>query len=256
MIVALLISLGCSSTAESFQLGSRTTPSTTTTESTTEPPPPIDTAPTGDTALPEVPCLPGECADVLFVIDSSRSMDDSQQQLVESTTGFFETLGGLRFHVGVVSMDLTSVFEAGALQPGLGERFFSETTPDAVAAFADAARLGIGGASSEAGIGAARLAIFEKPDTPDNEGFRREGAALHLVFVSDEDDQTDPELVADATARFGELGAQAHALVAYTFARGQRYLDLSETLGGHRADIEDGAFEVFLDEVAQRIVAP
>ncbi len=228
----------------------------------------VPTAPTGDTAtlVEPTPMDPGDamvpscespaCVDVLFVVDSSRSMDDTQQQLAQSADGFFETLGEIDFHVGATSMDVTNPWTAGTLSSALGENFLTPATPDPVAAFADMVQLGTGGASEESGIGAAYLMTFVKTQDPRNAGFRRAGSPLHLVFVSDEDDQTDEGLRQEATEAFAsEPGTRAHALVALTFTPGTRYVALAETLGGTTAALETADFEAFLDAIALAIVA-
>jgi len=253
----LMLLFACSSTAERFQLG--TPPPTATADTAATDDPSVDTAPTGDTGgiRPEA-CDAGECVDVVFVVDSSRSMTRYQSTLSKSGAGFFETIAALDYHVGAISMDVSEPGQAGILQLGLGERFVTRRTPDPDAAFADMVQIGNDARSREAGIATAHLLIFVKPDAEENVGFRREGAPLHLVFVSDEDDQSDEDIVADATEAFAGLdgGTRAHSLVAYEFTTGERYLALTQTFGGLAAPIGSTDFTDFLDEVALRIVGP
>ncbi|MEO0600052.1 MAG: hypothetical protein AAF211_01370 [Myxococcota bacterium] len=253
----LLLSLGCSSNiGERFQLG---TPLPSPTGDTGPPIPttPIDTPEPTDTGLPEPPCE-APCVDVVFVVDSSPSMDEIQMQLAQSGVGLFEALEGIDFHVGTITMDLTDPIAAGTLQRGVEARWITPETLNPVSEFASMVQLGTAGASQEAGIGAARLLIFVKADQTPNTGFRRPGAPLHLVFVSNEDDQTPDDVLTEATEAFAALpgGTRAHSLVAFDFGRGERYLTLTDTLGGVTAAIETADYAAFLDEVTLQITAP
>jgi len=250
-----LLSMGCS--PREYGINNPTVPESS--------PPDTGSPPIVDTGIDEVPvpttappCGVGECADVVFVIDTSRSMSGIQSRLATSADGFFEALDGLDYHVGTVTMDPSPPTRAGLLRAALGERFVTPDVADPEAVFAEMVQLGSGGSSREAGVGAAHLLIFTKSDAAPNVDFRRDGVPLHLIFVTDEDDQTDEERLEQAIEDFGALdgGASAHSLVAYNFSRGARYLALTETLAGHTAPIETVAFDEFLDEVALRVIGP
>lgn len=252
MVWFTLMAVGCS--PRDFQIHNRTT-SPGTSSSPTEPGPSNDTA---DETVPPPVCASDACADIVFVIDTSRSMDGIQSELAQSAAGLFEALPALDYHLGAISMDLVPASDAGVLQPGLGARFLTRQTPDPGAAFTEMVQLGSGGSSREAGIGTAYLLLFSKSDTPQNAGFRRPGVPLHLIFVSDEDDQTSDERRSEAIEGFAGLdgGAHAHSLVSYSFARGRHYLELTDLLGGYTAPIETADFGEFLDEVALSILGP
>lgn len=222
--------------------------------------PVTDSLPTLETGAPPPPpppvCSADDCADVLFIVDSSRSMDNIQARLAQSAAGFFEVLDTIDFHVGTISMDLSRAFTAGTLVEGRGTRFVSQLTPDPEGAFREMVQLGVAGSSEEQGIAAAWLMIFVKAEDSTNDGFRRAGAPLHLVFVSNEDDQSDKETVAEAQTAFGALpgGTEVHSLVAFDFQPGLRYLALTDALGGLRESIDSSDYSAFLDQLGLRVV--
>jgi hypothetical protein len=105
---------------------------------------------------------------------------------------------------------------------------------------------GTRGARDEAGLAAALLAAAPGQ----NPGFLREDARFHVVFVSDEDDQsplTVPEYVERLQTLAGENGFAAHALVGDLPAGcssgssaadpGARYLEATDSTGGFRESI-------------------
>jgi hypothetical protein len=154
--------------------------------------------------------------DVLLVVDNSNSMGDEQQALIAGLPDFIEVLenldGGLPdIHIGVVSTDVGAGPFSDASCPlngddgallvpdsrcGIttGESFLrSAPTADGRAtnfggsltdAFGCMAALGVNGCGFEQPLEAVRRAL--EPGA--NEGFRRPGALLAIVFLTDEDD--------------------------------------------------------------------
>ncbi len=129
----------------------------------------------------------GTRADLLFVVDDSPGMDheallDGAQALADALDGH-----GLDWHVGVVSTD---VAELGVLRgpPAWVHADHEAPGPALEAAF----DVGDDGSEIEQGLHQALLAL--SPPTVDgvNAGFLRDEALLHLVFVSDEDDSSEP----------------------------------------------------------------
>jgi hypothetical protein len=127
--------------------------------------------------------------DVLWVIDNTPSMIEEQSALSSAIGEFSSRLdqAGLAWQVGVVHTDITSN-AAGVLQgqpwiitPGLA---------DPATTLAEAASVGTLGQPPEAGLGAAYLALTDPLASDENRGFRREDAALHVVVVSDGDDDS------------------------------------------------------------------
>lgn len=181
--------------------------------------------------------------DILFVIDGTGSMAEEQANLGTASTVFIERLQtlGLRFQIGVISSDL---LDAGALQ---GRPWIITATANApVAALTEALQVGTDHLSPSAGFEAALLAL--SADNYANIGFRRSDAALHVIFVSDADDESasDQETVfidwmqseaqrtghtVRASALAGDLpsgcaGAGGQALP------GHRYAAVVDALGG------------------------
>lgn len=129
-------------------------------------------------------------ADLLLVIDDTASMAQEQLSLASHFAGLLDELDAqqVSWHLGVVSTDMHGP-EAGWLR---GSPWI--LTPDVAdrdAVFADTVQVGTGGLGPEAGLAAAVLALdLAEPGGP-NAGFRRDDALLHVVFVSDADDQSE-----------------------------------------------------------------
>lgn len=159
--------------------------------------------------------------DVLFVVDTSKSMLLEQEQLALNMPRLLKKLdaAGLDYRIGVISPDLGAgphtFVETCSLPGGLGGRLQARpsgdgcsrpTDPwiakhgeqtnvpgdDVAGAFACIARLGSGGCGFEQPL----EAMLEALDPRTNPGFLREDAALALVFLTDEDDCSarDPRL--------------------------------------------------------------
>ncbi len=138
--------------------------------------------------------------DLLWVIDDSGSMADEQGRLAESFQAFADRALeiGLDLHLAVTSADPTAGGERGRFvgSPAV----LTSDTPNWSAEFVQRALLGTGGNSREAGLQTARMALSEPLLSAENAGFRRPGARLALVFLSDEDDQTLPDGAPEPTS--------------------------------------------------------
>ncbi len=133
---------------------------------------------------------PSDDVDILWVIDNSQSMADNQAKIAESFSDFIGSLEevGVDFHLGVITTDLDGD-TAGLL---LGDpQVITSDTPDYGAVFEERVQVGVDGSDMEKGIGAAAAALGPAMIYGVNEGFRRDGAALMINYVSDEDDCTD-----------------------------------------------------------------
>lgn len=151
---------------------------------------------------------PLPAVDVLVVVDDTASMAREQTVLAEQLPGLGDALldAGVQWQLGVVTTDMAAA-DAGWLrgQPWV----LTPSTDDLDAALAGAVQVGTTGAGPEAGLAAAVLALDLSASGEVNEGFRRNGAALHVVFVSDADDASDPWLGPDPVGVFlGALDAQ------------------------------------------------
>ncbi|MEZ4317725.1 MAG: hypothetical protein R3F61_09475 [Myxococcota bacterium] len=131
--------------------------------------------------------------DVLFVVDNSSSMGDEQNALQTNFPPFIEYFvnSGLDYHIGMVSTDVQREDHTGKLRMFQDYRFIDNDTPDPVGIFQGmVGTLGVLSGSVESGRAAAYYALELRVDTPRNEGFLRDEAELHLIFISDADDQS------------------------------------------------------------------
>jgi hypothetical protein len=152
-------------------------------------------------------------ADILFVIDDSGSMGDEQAELGDNFQSFLNTpliaSGDVDFHIGVTTTDTYS--RNGALYGS--PRIITPQTPNLAAEFAQNARVGTSGSGDEMGLEAMMLALSEPMLSTTNVGFLREGAALAIIVVTDEEDSS-PLTVAEYIAFAQDLkGAGFEELV-------------------------------------------
>ncbi len=134
--------------------------------------------------------------DVLWVIDDTSSMADEHAVLSDALGVFASALGelGLSWQMGVVTTDVSGE-SAGVLR---GDPWILTPGVEGLEeALLGAADVGTEGASPEAGLGAAFLALSEPLRSGENRSFRREDAALHIVVVSDADDESEGVLGED-----------------------------------------------------------
>ena len=211
--------------------------------------------------------------DLLFVVDDTASMAQEQAALADASTAFVGALddAGLAWHTGVVRTDMTRA-DAGWLR---GDPWvLTSGVADAEARFADAVQVGVDGGGPEAGLAVALQALdLARPDGP-NAGFRRDDAALHVVFVSDGDDESDGWLGEHPVAAFLEameaeaangLPARASAIVGDlpsgcasdrgTARPAARYHQVAEATGGVTASICAVDFAALLPSLSDVSVA-
>jgi hypothetical protein len=162
-----------------------------------------------------------EKVDLLFVIDSSGSMQDEQANLVAAFPDFIATMRSELaetegYNVGVIRTDANDIscvpnrygvlvtrnFAAGSSMNtctpyASGARYMTQDD-DLAEKFSCAARVGIGGDGDERPA-QALVAALSSPNTDTgecNEGFLRDDALLVVVIISDEED--DHETAAEA----------------------------------------------------------
>ena len=125
--------------------------------------------------------------DYLWVVDNSGSMSEEQSNVVAGISGFTSVLSGFGadWQVGVITTDLSDD-DAGALVAPL----LASTDADFEARFAEAVAVGIDGDVTEEGLDAMALATSDGLLQGANAGLIRDDAALEVIFVSDEDDQS------------------------------------------------------------------
>jgi len=212
--------------------------------------------------------------DILFVVDNSCSMSDNQAQMSTGMQGFVDTLddAGIQWQAGVTSTDMGtrgSPLQGRLVSVGT-ELWSSPDIADPAGWLHSAIQLGVNGAGEEQGIAAA-YAAAELRRTTDNAGFFRDDAGLHVVVLSDEQDQSDqatPELVPiddfidwmegqrgpNTSVSFSSFVCVASAAPCQAFDLGTRYLDVTDAVGGIVWDINDD-IDLGVNAVASSIVA-
>ena len=134
-------------------------------------------------------------ADILWVVDDSPSMADEQALLAQGFREFTLLMEAYEtdFHIGVVSTSFDEEDEdRGVL---IGEPAYLTPEDDYVRLFRERALVGTDGSDKEKGLAAAEFALSPALVDSANAGFRRDGAKLAVVFVSDENDCSDDGLL-------------------------------------------------------------
>jgi hypothetical protein len=159
--------------------------------------------------------------DILWIVDSSGSMDWAQNQLQKQFESFASALSSAKvdFRVAATSLDVCDIdwssgkpkpneycpisdtISPGKMMNGLmvgpaqgrfvqdpgSQKSVLTRGPDFVESFTRMAKMGTSGSSLEHGLTAARMAI-EKAKSGVNAGFLRSDAYLSVVVLSDEED--------------------------------------------------------------------
>ncbi len=146
-----------------------------------------------------------EGVDFLFVIDNSRSMDDEQQNLINSFPGFIaeitEAIDIDNYHIMAVDSDgfnfqgcdgrLGAGHVGNNVQTNCdiagGNRYLIKDQPELNDAFACIARVGVTGSGNEKVMEAmTRSVTAENAPNQCNAGFIRDNAILVVTFITDE----------------------------------------------------------------------
>lgn len=222
----------------------------------------------------------GTEVDVLFVVDNSGSMSDEQNNLANNFQTFIQaaTTWSSDFQIGVTSTDMD--VDAGRLMGS--PRFVG---PPDWQAFVNNVKIGSNGGATEQGLAAAQAAL-SLPLTsnssiactddaacaaPDrcydgfcggrNRGFIRPHAALEVVFVSDEEDQSPSDVnfyvnfFRNIKGYYNDNLFHAHAIVgpaggcssnAGSASAGLRYIHVANATGGSVGSICDASFAASL----------
>lgn len=202
--------------------------------------------------------------DVLWVIDNSPTMERQLQNVADNFHRFFESLvlSDADFHVAVTTTDVINDHGSLVGTPAV----ISRNTPDPVGAFAKNIRVGTGGNAWEQGLEAARRTLELH-----RAGFIRDDAYFFLVFVSDEDDQSDLgdpyhfyRYFKGSKGKGNEGMISAGAIVGDVpdgcfseFGRGEpgeRYHEFIALMGGHIGSICDPNFAQILHEMGMDAV--
>jgi hypothetical protein len=200
--------------------------------------------------------------DTLFVIDNSCSMSEEQAFLGSNLSAFLSSADAqnIDYHIAVTTTDIA--------RPTRGQfvgttRVIDRATPNRDQVFSSNVDQGVQGADGEAGLHAAFLALSDPLITGHNAGFLREDAALAIVVVSDEEDQS---FSSTAFYEAYYLGIKAdpsrvsfHAIVGTTPGgcvgpagaadHGHRYLDVVDYFGGVKESICGADWGLALENV-------
>jgi hypothetical protein len=244
-----------------------------------DPDPDHDSVATGDSGLAWIEqafSAPARAQDIVFVVDNSCSMGDVQDDVGLGMEAFLDQLtdGGVAWRVGVTSTDVDGTFGnplEGRLVSIAGEVGVRPDSFDAAALLDAMIHVGTSGSGEEKGIAAAYMAA-ELRREGSNAEFFREGAGLHFVVISDEQDQSDqmrPELVtvpdfigwlegmkpSKPSVSFSSVICTAAAPGCPGVAVGTRYMDVTAAVGGILADIGSDTIAGASDQVASAVVA-
>lgn len=131
--------------------------------------------------------------DILFVVDNSSSMLNEQIALRNNFPRFIDHFvnAGIDYHIGMVSTDMLRTNQSGLLRMGNGYRYIDTETVEPGEVFTQmTSTLGVLLGSIESGRSAAYTALETLKVHPRNDGFLRDEADLHIIFVSDDNDQS------------------------------------------------------------------
>jgi hypothetical protein len=181
---------------------------------------------------PDVPA-----ADILFVVDDSSSMEDEQAALALYGSRLVSTLeeSTTRWQIAVITTS----------SPSLRGPVITPDTGNVVAEFETQITPGVNGAHAEKGIEMAYDALHWQaaPGTT----FFRDGARLVLIFISDEEEQSEIVDPWDAAAYLQTIKdprlVLAHSITALAGdgctveSYGTRYAELTSLVGGLRMSI-------------------
>lgn len=132
--------------------------------------------------------------DILWVIDNSGSMETSQAALTENFKTFIQRIQALKydFHMAVTTTD---AYRGNySLRDGLptqqsGIYIMDQNTPELENVFLLNATEGVHGSGDERAFSSFEKTLSCSETTcPHNVGFRRDGAFLAIIILSDEDD--------------------------------------------------------------------
>jgi hypothetical protein len=189
--------------------------------------------------------------DILLVIDDTASMTSEHEMLREELPTLVNTLQAavVSWQMGVVTTDVTSP-DAAILNGN--PWVITSTMPNPNEHIEAMIDVGTSGAQPEAGLGAAVMALTPPLIDDINRGLRRTDAALHIVVISDGDDDSKGVLGSEPTSAFMDFLDEASALSSEpgrltalvgpapngctgssgTALAGSRYLDVAEFSGG------------------------
>jgi hypothetical protein len=208
-----------------------------------------------------------ELVDVLWVVDNSCSMDDELVTMGKNFQAFINAFSDLEidYHIGVITTDMDSPSDSGRFQGP----WLDSSTPNLATEFNNQVNQGTSGSATEQGFAAVRAALSEPLISSSlHDGFLREDAALSVIIISDENDNSginssnftswfqdlkpsDPTL-ARFNAFCGDrfLGCQDPFNSGITASGGDKYIDAVDLTSGFFASICSSDYSVALQELS------
>jgi len=211
---------------------------------------------------------PLPAVDILFVVDDTASMEQEQAALSDDFSALSADLAtaGIRWQIGVVTTDMAAD-EAGELRGN--PWILTPETASLGTRFSEMIQVGTQGNADEAGLAAAILALQLTDAGEANAGFRRPNAGLHVIFVSDSDDNSDGYLTdpvgefltlldsqgtaavpAVASSLVGDVPAGCVSVMG-TAVAGFRYAEVAQTTGGAEVSICATDFSPILETLGE-----
>jgi len=203
--------------------------------------------------------------DILWVVDTSDSMFDEQNNLADNFDSFISIIeqSQVDYQIGVISTDMELAGHQGELQ---GSPKIIVRGPNAESQFANNVRVGVGGAGNEQGILAAYTALTDPLISGANTGFLRPGGALAIIFVSDENDHSfgKIEFYQRIFEQMKDIGNENRVIAAAIVGdqpdgctnpqtgsaqAGTRYHELVQKVGGSIGSICSDNFSVTLNQL-------
>lgn len=214
--------------------------------------------------------------DVLWVVDTSSSMAKHQELLANQVPVFLEGLNatGLDYQIGVTTMDMSSTGAGGRLLAQTGTpRVLNRSTPNLAALLAGRLKAGESGSPVERGREALMAALNQSNAGQVNEGFLRPNSLLNVIFLTNEEDQSNISVdyvalldrikpilpLGDRSWISHFMGVMSNDSACRTAewgfsSPGLRYMDLSTASGGAKESICDADFKRALTNVRSRVL--
>ncbi|WII73610.1 VWA domain-containing protein [Bdellovibrio sp. 22V] len=131
--------------------------------------------------------------DILFVIDSSGSMDFAQQNLSRNAFQFADAISKVSFldyHIGVLTTDMDDCRDHCGRLVGY-PTYVEKSTVDKVGILSRKMLVGTNGSASEEMFGPVVAALSPGLENSFNKGFYRQDAFLAVIFITDAKDQSN-----------------------------------------------------------------